>query len=372
MLPWRGGGRQDRAWQSGNPSSGGCGGGAIAVVLLVLAIVGVAVWLFAFGGVDYFAGSAATAPPPTTVVVPAAATSPTATATPTRTLPPKPTNTALPTATVTPSPTDTPSPTASPAVSPTVAPTAPLVLPTERQIVVNAFSECNGQYAGRDRRFRESAADSAIEDGRSTVEDIRQLVEQYCDGVFPDVPATAGQAGSAQPTATARPTPTATPTGAPASTRPPEPASASDRNGLPAIDCGPDCAWDYRPLVGGVDWVQKPQISQRGVLSLAARIKDGYSLTVPGRNGGSSNISLTDGGSTLYGSILPPAGPGWKWTPAPGQWIASIYEYRNRTLSVTARIAPEAVNHEGLTLCLWTGGVAQRGEILGCTTVERP
>ena len=122
----------------------------------------------------------------------------------------------------------------------------------------------------------------------------------------------------------------------------------------------------------GFKWIQKPRISESGILSLAAKIKNGYSLVLPGSDGGSSNISLTDGGSTLYGSILPPAGSGWEWTAAPGQWIASVYEYRNGTLSVTARIAPEAANHEGLMLCLWTCGTGERDEILDCVTVVRP
>ena len=343
-------------------------------MVLVLGIVGVAIWLFGFGGVDYFAGPTVTAPAPTSVIVPAVAPSATATPTPTPALPPAATGTAHLGPTATPVATHTPLPTPSVTVVPTAVPTATPVVPTEREIVVNAFAGCNGQYSGRDQRFREAAADSAIRDGRSTVADIRALVERYCAGVFPDVPASASQTAGVQPTptATALPTRMATPTRALTPTRLPESVSANDRNELPAIDCGPDCAWDYAPLVGSVDWVQRPRISESGILSLVARVKNGHSLILPGSYGGSSNISLTDGGDKLYGSVLPPAGPGWQWTVAPGQWIASRYEYHNRTLSVTARIAPEAVNHEGLTLCLWTGGTGQRNEILDCVTVERP
>ena len=375
--------RERREWYSGRPSQpiepqrenpGGCRPVAVAGVVLALGIVGVAIWLFGFGGVDYFAGPTATAPAPTSAIVPVAAPSATATPTPIPKLPPAATDTAPSRPTASPAPTHTPLPTPSPTMVPTAAPTATPVVPTEREIVVNAFAGCNGQYSGRDKRFREAAADSAIRDGRSTVADIRALVEQYCAGVFPNLPASASKTADAQPTptATALPTRMATPTGALTPTRPPQTISANERDELPAIDCGLDCTWDYAPLVGSVDWVQRPRISERGILSLVAMVKDGHSLILPGRDGGSSNISLTDGGDRLYGSVLPPAGLGWRWTAAPGQWIASSYEYRNGTLSVTARIGPEAVNHKGLTLCLWTGGAGQRSEILDCVTVDRP
>ena len=77
-------------------------------------------------------------------------------------------------------PTDTPLAlsTAAPTAEPTVA------APTEREVVVDAFASCGGQYTGNDRDFRARAADSAIADGRQTVADIRALVEEHCGGVL--------------------------------------------------------------------------------------------------------------------------------------------------------------------------------------------
>lgn len=86
-------------------------------------------------------------------------------------------------------------------VSPTAVPTA--AGPSEREVVVDAFASCAGQYSGADRDFRAQAADSAIADGRQSVADIRALVEEHCGGVFPD--ATPASAASPE-----RPVPTAT------------------------------------------------------------------------------------------------------------------------------------------------------------------
>ena len=110
----------------------------------------------------------------------------------------------------------------------TVAPDPASVMatPTEREIVVNAFGECAGQYSGADKRFRTRAVDSAITDERQTVSDVRRLVEEHCGGVFPQLlaaappPTTAApeetDAAQAQPaTASQKPTDTPRPTDMP-------------------------------------------------------------------------------------------------------------------------------------------------------------
>ena len=180
-----GGGRPSRTSDPHRSDSGGCSPVAVGglVVAVALGIVGVGIWLFVYGGVDYFAGRTASAPALTRSAETGAAPLATSAPTPTSTLPPVATAILRPVATATPVPTHTPLPTPSLTVAPTTAPTATLFLPTERQIVVNAFAECNGQYSGRDQRFREAAADSAIGDGRRTVADIRALVEKHCAAV---------------------------------------------------------------------------------------------------------------------------------------------------------------------------------------------
>ena len=107
----------------------------------------------------------------------------------------------------------------------TVTPT-PASAPTEREIVVNAFGECAGQYSGANKRFRMRAADGAIANGRQTVADVRGLVEEHCDGVFPQLsaaapplsatsPAETASAGTQNATATPKPTDTPRPTDTP-------------------------------------------------------------------------------------------------------------------------------------------------------------
>ena len=111
--------------------------------------------------------------------------------TPSPTPTPAPTATPLPAVVVAPTPTNTPVPTETPPPTPTSTPvpkattTPTLQPPTEREVVVNAFAVCDGQYSGRDKEFRLHAADSAISDGRQTVADIRALVEEHCGRVFP-------------------------------------------------------------------------------------------------------------------------------------------------------------------------------------------
>ena len=80
--------------------------------------------------------------------------------------------------------------TASPTLIPTTMP------PTEQEVVVNAFAECNDQYSGSDKEFRALAADDAVADGRQSVDQIRALVELHCDGVFPELAKIIDRAGS--------------------------------------------------------------------------------------------------------------------------------------------------------------------------------
>ena len=134
-----------------------------------------------------------------TPTTPAPELSPTNTPTPA----PLPTDTPLPTATS--HPTDTPTPPPTPTATPAPTPTPTAIPPTEREIVVNAFAECDGQYSGRDKDHRFRAANSAIEEGRQTVADVRALVERYCRGVFAELVV----AAMVQPTSTP-PRPTAT------------------------------------------------------------------------------------------------------------------------------------------------------------------
>ena len=143
---------------------------------------------------------------------------------------PLPTDTPTPLPTATPYPTDTPVPPPTPTAPTLPTPTPTAIPPTEREIVVNAFAECDGQYSGRDKDYRFWAANSAIEEGRQTVAEVRTLVVRYCGGVFPGLTAAAMSPALAtpqpRPTNAPMPNPTPLPTRTPVPTATPQPALA--------------------------------------------------------------------------------------------------------------------------------------------------
>ena len=141
-------------------------------------------------------------------------------------------------------------------------------------------------------------------------------------------------------------------------------STAPDR--LNSVKCE-DCREDFLPLFNPVDWIQKPQVSANGQLSFKARIDEEYTLIFPSRSRGGSNIALSVEG-TLHGTVLPPSGPGWKWTSKPNQWIADTYTFRDGIFFVVAQVDPAVATHPGLRVCIWTGGT--EGEVLACEPIQ--
>ncbi len=133
----------------------------------------------------------------------------------------------------------------------------------------------------------------------------------------------------------------------------------------------PPCAWDYEPVISKVSWEQRPTLGVDGSFSFIARIEEGHSLVLPSRTQqGVSNVALV-AGTTLYGSVIPPAGPGYSWDPAPGQYIAHTYEYVGDRLTVEARLSGNLYSTPGMEMCLWSGGTTSQAYILGCTGVDK-
>ncbi len=135
---------------------------------------------------------------------------------------------AIPTPTI--PPTSTPTPTSTPVATPTA--TVAVAVPTEQEIVVSAFAECDGQYSGADRQARARAANQTIKVGYQTVASIRELVNERCGGVFPLLAAANTERPTvAKPTMTPAPTPTPTarPTSKP--TLRPKPTATVDTSG---------------------------------------------------------------------------------------------------------------------------------------------
>ena len=157
-----------------------------------------------------------------------------------------------------------------------------------------------------------------------------------------------------------RPLPTATPT------------STTPTEGMEEVECSPPkCNYGVEPLLGAVNWLEKPSVSPNGTLAFKVQIGEDDNLILPGVGGGASNIVLSGSGGKLYGSVVPPSSPGWNWTPEPGLWIADTHIYQNKVLTVRAQIDPKAATTGDLKLCLWAGGTSQN-RILGCIPVEQP
>ena len=108
---------------------------------------------------------------------------------------------------------------------------------------------------------------------------------------------------------------------------------------------------------------------------MVARVHDGHDLVVatPAPNGGRLNLIFSDG-PDLYGNILPVDNtPGYRWKERPGAWVADVYDYEDKLLTVVAQMDPSAATHEGLRLCLWRGGYSREETyILDCLRVEQP
>ena len=185
-------------------------------------------------------------------------------------------------------------------------------------------------------------------------------------------PSTSASAPTLKLTPTPAPPPIATPIQKPAPTLVHAPTPLPP-TGTPGVDCGPNCSWDFVPAVTSVEWIDLPTVSGNGNLTLKVKVGEKDRMTFPNQaGGGASNIALTNGGSQLYGMVIPPAPPGMTWNPTPGQWTADTYHLRARIFTVSARIDARTASQQDLTLCLWTGGQGSANRVLACIPVTRP
>ena len=155
------------------------------------------------------------------------------------------------------------------------------------------------------------------------------LVNPLKDSLLSDTPPTPMPPHTLYPSSTAYPTTrpmrmsASTPTPSDRQkTAEPRSSNATPQDRLERVDCR-DCQWDYEPAITTVKWLNNPSVTADGMLTVTAQLNESTRLILPGsRGGGASNIVLTDGGTRMYGVVLPPARGGWNWNPEPGQWIA--------------------------------------------------
>lgn len=181
------------------------------------------------------------------------------------------------------------------------------------------------------------------------------------------------------PTPTPAPTATPTPTPEPTATRRPSPTPIPTNTPIPAATSTPIPAdsgtkEDFAPVIGHVDWIERPSVTASGSFAFVARVHSGHDLVVatPTPGGGRFNVNFSWGGE-LYGTVMPVDNtPGWSWGDHPTRWEADVYDYENKLLTVEAKISVELARDPNLRMCLWRGGTREETYILGCIKVEQP
>ena len=210
-------------------------------------------------------------------------------------------------------------------------------------------------------------AESAPEPTPTPATDIVAIIDQAIAEAFNITPIP-------EPTPTLIPTSAATPTPEPTPTEAPTFTPTPDR--LVRVPClPPSCDTEYVPPWGHVEWIDGPTVLPDGTFTLEARIDERIDFVVQGSGDGVNydNITLTDHNGVLYGSVIPPARPGWHWVPSPGTWAATEFLFDDGVLFVHAMIDPAAARHPGLEVCLWSSGTdKEQTDLLDCKRVAQP
>ena len=151
-------------------------------------------------------------------------------------------------------------------------------------------------------------------------------------------------------------------------------ASESPANRLEEIECSDPCETDYEPLFSPLDWIEGPMVTASGELTLVVKLDEDNEL--PFRNHRDSHGQVLDVLLTesygYYGSVVPRLTDGTYWAPEPSLWVADIYHFRNRELTVRAQIDTAAATHDGLEVCIWTDAPEGSSDLLGCKRIAQP
>ena len=188
--------------------------------------------------------------------------------------------------------------------------------------------------------------------------------------------------GAAWPTYTPRPTPTTAP---PTYTRRPDPTSSGMATGpdqsmqldtptptiepLPTVPCGPDCREETEPIIPNIRWIAKPSVTSDGIFYLAAEILERYSFHLEVVDD-TASVTIYDDLDRIRTVIWPPAGPDEYWTLEPGEYVAEVFTYDHRILTVSAKISGATASHRGLEACVWSAQSAGERALVGCADLR--
>ncbi len=149
-----------------------------------------------------------------------------------------------------------------------------------------------------------------------------------------------------------------------------EPTLTDTADQLPIIDCGPDCIIEFPPLIPNVRWIEEPSVTPNGDFYLVAEIREGYNfqLFVPDD---AARVDFYDHLDRIRSSILPPTGPDEYWAQLEsGQYVAEEFTYKDRILTVRAKISSAAALRPDLEVCIWSAQPEGERAFVGCDFLE--
>ena len=138
---------------------------------------------------------------------------------------------------------------------------------------------------------------------------------------------------------------------------------------LPVVPCGPDCVEQFEPIIPNIKWISEPSVTPDGIFHLEAEIRERYRFHLELVDNG-ANITLYDDLGQIRTGILPPAGPDAEWILEPGDFVAEVFRYDDRVLTVSAQISSAAASHWGLEACIWSAQSAGEQALVGCADLR--
>ena len=104
-----------------------------------------------------------------------------------------------------------------------------------------------------------------------------------------------------------------------------------------------------------MEWIVSPTIGADGRLRLKVRALDDELTLYPDGHVDGNGLK-EESPPDLFGSVIPPAGPGWSWEEDLTAFVADIYDFNfdERVLAVEVEIPDRLAAEPGIHVALWT------------------
>jgi len=110
-------------------------------------------------------------------------------------------------------------------------------------------------------------------------------------------------------------------------------------------------------------------VTHDGIFHLEAEIRERYRFHLELVDD-IANITLYDELDQIRTVILPPAGTDEEWILEPGEFVAEVFSYDARVLTVSAQISSATASHRGLEACIWSAQPAGEQALVGCADLQ--